>query len=279
MSHLDEGTLHALLDGELETHEVAEIQAHLGSCSSCGLRLREVKEFYAEADRLVATVDVDARAPMAAARPTPVPSAPQAEPSARREPTPRPQPPAAAPPKWEPWNEPPPVLLVPDNESAGERRIRRMQRLGWAAILVLIVGAGAVEARKFMPVAGEDVPPPSNAKTVVSQEEAPARDAGTVANPRSPRPTRRLRRLGRSPPRRRPPRAQPGPRRRRRPRSWPPRPTARTRRRRMSSPPTRRPTARPPTKRRRPTRPRRRTWPRCASAPPKRWPTWIGSGG
>ena len=36
MSHLDEGTLHALLDGELETHEVAEIQAHLGACSSCG---------------------------------------------------------------------------------------------------------------------------------------------------------------------------------------------------------------------------------------------------
>ena len=45
MSHLDEGTLHSLLDGELETHEVAEIQAHLGSCSACGLRLREVREF------------------------------------------------------------------------------------------------------------------------------------------------------------------------------------------------------------------------------------------
>src|SRR4029079_8885638 len=68
MSHLDEGTLHALLDGELETHEVAEIQAHLGSCSSCGLRLREVKEFYAEADRLIASVDVEATATMPAAR-------------------------------------------------------------------------------------------------------------------------------------------------------------------------------------------------------------------
>jgi len=180
MSHLDEGTLHALLDGELETHEVAEIQAHLGSCSSCGLRLREVKEFYAEADRLIASVDLAATAPVSAAGLTPVPSGSQPEPSPRREPTPRPQA-AAAPSNWEPWNEPPPVLLVPDNESAAERRIRRMRRLGWAAILVVIVGAGAVEAKKFMPVAGEDVPPASNTKTVVSQEEAPAPDAGSAA--------------------------------------------------------------------------------------------------
>jgi hypothetical protein len=38
-----------------------------------------------------------------------------------------------------------------------------------------------VEARKFLPVAGEDVAPASNTKTVVSQEEAPARDAGALA--------------------------------------------------------------------------------------------------
>ena len=66
MSHLDEGTLHALLDGELETNEVAEIQAHLGSCSACGLRLREVKEFLAEADRLIASVELG-KQPVAAA--------------------------------------------------------------------------------------------------------------------------------------------------------------------------------------------------------------------
>lgn len=34
MSHLDEGTLHALLDGELDLHEVKEIQAHIGSCAA-----------------------------------------------------------------------------------------------------------------------------------------------------------------------------------------------------------------------------------------------------
>ncbi len=70
MSHLDEGTLHAMLDGELEPNEVAEIQAHLASCSSCGLRLREVREFLDEADRLIASVEMDgaAAAPRCGAR-------------------------------------------------------------------------------------------------------------------------------------------------------------------------------------------------------------------
>src|SRR6476469_1544886 len=182
MSHLDEGTLHALLDGELETHEVAEIQAHLGSCSSCGLRLREVKEFYAEADRLIASVDLQATAATAVPRPTPAPSAAapaRAEAPARRD-TPRPQPAAAAP-AWEPWNDPPPVLLVPDNESGSERRMKRMRQVGWAAILLVIVGAGFVEARKFMPTAPADTPPASNANTVLSQEESPSRDAPMAA--------------------------------------------------------------------------------------------------
>ena len=99
MSHLDEGTLHALLDGELETTEVAEIQAHLGSCSACGLRLREAKEFLGEADRMIAEVDVGPglRPPvlpsMAEAAPPPRGEA-QVEPPAPR-PRPRPRPPLA----------------------------------------------------------------------------------------------------------------------------------------------------------------------------------------
>ena len=49
MSHLDEGTLHALLDGELDLSEVSEIQMHLGTCVACGSRLQEVKQVLAEA--------------------------------------------------------------------------------------------------------------------------------------------------------------------------------------------------------------------------------------
>jgi len=69
------------------------------------------------------------------------------------------------------------MLLVPDNESASERRMHRMRRFGWAAILLVIVGAGFVEAKKFMPMNSEDLPPPSNAKAVLSPEETPSRDA------------------------------------------------------------------------------------------------------
>jgi anti-sigma factor RsiW len=186
MSHLDEGTLHALLDGELETTEVAEIQAHLGSCSACGLRLREVKEFLAEADRLIASVELGAQ-PVgarpsaqreAAARPEPVA---RPEPPARREPLVRPRQAMDAPPR-EPWNEPPPMLLIPDNESAADRRARRLKRMGWAALIVGVVGAGFLGVRlrpqaTGMPALARATPAESNA--VVSPEEASRPDSVT----------------------------------------------------------------------------------------------------
>ena len=77
MSHLDEGTLHAMLDGELEPNDVAEIQAHLASCSSCGLRLREVREFLDEADRLIASVEMDGAAAAPMRRLAPVEATPE----------------------------------------------------------------------------------------------------------------------------------------------------------------------------------------------------------
>ncbi len=77
MSHLDEGTLHAMLDGELEPNDVAEIQAHLASCSSCGLRLREVREFLDEADRLIATVEMDGATAAPMRRLAPVEATPE----------------------------------------------------------------------------------------------------------------------------------------------------------------------------------------------------------
>ena len=190
MSHLDEGTLHALLDGELETTEVAEIQAHLGSCASCGLRLREVKEFLAEADRLVAAVELGAR-PAAAVPPPAAREAPRPEPIARPEPPPRREPPARprAEPSREPWNEPPPVLLIPDNESAADRRMRRLRKFGWAALFVGMVGAGflGVSMRPKTAVMG---PLPSRSTVaesdaVMSPEEGAPRADEAAAPPES----------------------------------------------------------------------------------------------
>jgi hypothetical protein len=176
MSHLDEGTLHALLDGELELNEVAEIQAHLGSCSACGLRLREVKEFLGEADRLIASVELDAPATRPApaevhARPEPPP-----RPAERpRPPEPRPAPREVPPAAWEPWNEHVPVILVPDNESPAERRRRLFQRYGWAAMILILVGAGVLgRLSRPVPTFGPMAAPDSLARTdaeVVSQAE------------------------------------------------------------------------------------------------------------
>jgi cytoskeletal protein RodZ len=187
MSHLDEGTLHALLDGELETTEVAEIQAHLGSCSACGLRLREVKEFLAEADRLIASVELGTQpvgagpSPAqreAAARPEPVA---RREPPAQREPLVRPRPTADAPPR-EPWNEPPPRLLIPDNESAADRRSRRFRRMGWAALIAGVVGAGFLGVQfRPQPVRSTTLAraTPAESDAVVSAAEASRPDSVT----------------------------------------------------------------------------------------------------
>ena len=79
MSHLDEGTLHALLDGELSNQEVREIQAHLGSCSACGSRLQSVKEIMAESEKLVGAIQFPGT-PRRPAALDPVPAAPAGDP-------------------------------------------------------------------------------------------------------------------------------------------------------------------------------------------------------
>jgi len=173
MSHLDEGTLHALLDGELELTEVKEIQAHLGTCSACGSRLRQVKEFYAEAERLVGAIEVPGLA-AASAGPggrAPVPLAP----AGRAE--------RAAPP---PVPAGPPILLLPDNPTWADQSRRVVAPLKWVAVLAVAVGAGFLvsEARRgseaarlaTTPVA-ESAPAP-----VLSTEEAtPSTDSAALS--------------------------------------------------------------------------------------------------
>jgi hypothetical protein len=164
MSHLDEGTLHALLDGELEMSEMAEIQAHLGSCAACGSRLREVKQVLMEADRLVAEVQVEARGR------TPI-EVPRREPELDASPF-------RAPP--DPW-ESAPVLLIPDNPDPGEIGRRWLKRLAWAASLLVIVGAGylGIQMRR-----GGTAPFLTDAAPVTSRPEAapaPAPASSTLA--------------------------------------------------------------------------------------------------
>ena len=125
MSHLDEGTLHALLDGELELAEVREIQLHLGTCAACDARLQDVKQFLAEADQLVEALEI----PVGSAR-------------ARQEPAPPPVRPDPAARDLPPW-EPAPELLLPESvqtlEGRGWGRAFR-----WAAMILVVFGVGRV---------------------------------------------------------------------------------------------------------------------------------------
>jgi anti-sigma factor RsiW len=56
MSHLDEGRIHALLDGELDAGERRAAEEHLAACPDCRLALDEAKGFSAEADRIVGSL-------------------------------------------------------------------------------------------------------------------------------------------------------------------------------------------------------------------------------
>lgn len=115
MSHLDEGTLHALLEGELENGEVQQVQAHLVGCAACDSRLKEVRELLAEADRLVGAMEPPpAAAPMA-------PSLRPADPTAF---------------------DAPPVLLLPDAEGGAGLRRGWYRGLGVAALLAVAAGGG-----------------------------------------------------------------------------------------------------------------------------------------
>ena len=189
MPHLDEGTLHALLDGELEGTEVMEIQAHLGGCASCGSRFKDIREFMAEADRLLGSVDL----PSSPARPAPAPPSPSvtaAEPPrpAREAPARalaprRPlSPPAAPAPRPSDWEEPP-VLLIPDNPDSIEIRQRWLHGMGWAATVAVAVGLGFMvsQLRSGAPAPGAGAAGAARAEqptnAVVSTEETPRPDS------------------------------------------------------------------------------------------------------
>lgn len=107
MSHLEEGQLHELLDGELDESARAAALAHLATCERCRAAYEEAKSFVAESDALIDAVQLPA-VPVALAA-------------------------AAA-----------PVAPIPadvrDIASAG--RLRRYRALAWAASVMLAVGLG-----------------------------------------------------------------------------------------------------------------------------------------
>lgn len=70
-SHLDDGTIQDLLDGELHSSALPPIQAHLAVCAECRARLEAGRVFMAEADALIEMLDEPPVAVPARTIPTP----------------------------------------------------------------------------------------------------------------------------------------------------------------------------------------------------------------
>lgn len=56
MSHLDEGQLTAMLDGEIPSGELAPIRGHLEACAECRTLLEELRGLMGEADTLITSL-------------------------------------------------------------------------------------------------------------------------------------------------------------------------------------------------------------------------------
>ncbi len=168
MSHLDEGTLHALLDGELAGTEVLEIEAHLDGCTACSARLRDAREFLGEADRLVGRVQFGRFSAGAGSPAVAAAASPSAAPE-RPVPPPRP-----SPREHEPWEDASPVLLIPDNPKPATGVGNWIRVIGWAAALILVVSGGymAFTFSKGKPTDLASAPPRPAVATAESQAVA-----------------------------------------------------------------------------------------------------------
>ncbi len=149
MPHVDEGTLHALLDGELPPQELAEVRVHFATCPSCAARLDEARHLVAETERLVSALELPGT---------------EAAPSARvagAGASPRPAAAAAAladaafpPAPGSPLAPLDPVVLIPENPTIREVRRGRMRVMAWAAGFLVVVGAGYLGVNNFQKMPG-----------------------------------------------------------------------------------------------------------------------------
>jgi hypothetical protein len=140
MSHVDEGTLHALLDGELAPAEVLEVQTHFATCPACSSRLDDARKLLAETERLVTALE--AAVPLGGATATARTARPLAAPPPARRPVEPPARPAATPPL--PAASPETLVLIPNNPTATEIRRSRLKVMGWAAGFLVVIGAGVL---------------------------------------------------------------------------------------------------------------------------------------
>jgi uncharacterized membrane protein len=57
MQHLDEGTIHAWLDGALDAEETARVEQHAAECATCAAAVAEARGLVAGASRILTALD------------------------------------------------------------------------------------------------------------------------------------------------------------------------------------------------------------------------------
>src|SRR5436190_11792447 len=57
MQHLDEGTIHAWLDGALDAEEAARVEQHAAECAACANAVAEARGLVAGASRILSALD------------------------------------------------------------------------------------------------------------------------------------------------------------------------------------------------------------------------------
>ena len=69
MSHLESGTIHALLDGEIPSSELGPIQGHLAACAECRALLETERGLLTASDGLIELLELPADTPITAGAP------------------------------------------------------------------------------------------------------------------------------------------------------------------------------------------------------------------
>lgn len=184
MSHIDDGRLNALLDGELSAAEADEVRKHIAECVDCAKRLDEATRFLTGAADLLGALDLPATAhalpPAAPERRVPKTAREVAidlDGATHKSPAVRPN-----------IVEPPPTA----------RRRFDLSTLSWAAMVVLAIGVGylANEVRHSgFGLAGREAPGVTSlAPTPAASPAARTTGPATAGSPTAAAPRRTLRR-------------------------------------------------------------------------------------
>jgi len=180
MSHVDEGRLHALLDGALHAHDPADAQAvelHLAACADCRARLEAAAALREEAGELLAVLPRVDVPPFQEIERRAAGSAGAARSGA------------------------PATVGAAGGAGAGRSRFARLVAspfggMAWAATVVLAIGLGWLlrdqlpvqDERMTLPGAAESVPDRRSFEAVDAAESADAEPAGEEVESGTPAP-------------------------------------------------------------------------------------------